>query len=313
MGYTTTATLTQELFDMIAQEMLIKPDDEYTFTQVVVPQAPSVIDAGAKTIAFNQNDLLSGTYTEASRRLTDGTDVNTTGQAVTMTQKVLTIREYGGPHDGANVTPLAITDRMKRMAKHDLAMILAEHLRRDRTKHVNKRRMDDMLSATNVVTPDGSAEGVIAEGVKASATWLRALNRKMKDLLIPRFPNGRWRLIIDTTDEESLKADETVRRAFDFNPTAANPAITGQVAVYENFDIITDTLIPTKGVGAGSAVTGHQSCAFGPYHLGEGKLMDVEPRRADETDFGRKERIIWLALEAVGVLYDGLIVRGVTT
>lgn len=310
---TTTATLTQELFDMIAQEMLIKPDDMFLFNEIAVPQAPSTIEAGAKTIGFNQPDLPTGSYSETDRRLTDGTDIDTGLISVTMTQKTLTVREYGGPHDGTAVRPFAITDRLKRMAKHDLATWIGQLLSRDRAKHTNKRRMDDLLTATNTVTPDGTAVGTIGAGQFASAGWLRRLNKKMKDLLIPRFPNGRWRLVIGTADEEALKADNEVRRAFDFNPTAANPAITGQVAAFENFDIFVDTLIPTTGVGDASAVTGYQSLAFGPYHLGEGKLMDAEPRRAVETDYGRKDRVIWLSLEAVGLLYPDLVVRGVTT
>lgn len=314
MALTTTATLTAELFDMIAQEMLIVPDDEYLFVRLVEPQKPSGIDQGAKTIQFNAPDLLTGSYGETDRRLTDGTDIDAGIIPITASTKSMTIREYGGPHDGTAVRPIGITDRLKRMAKHELASWIAMHLSRDRTKFVNKRRMDDLLSATNVVTPNGDAEGVIGAGVKASAAWLRALNKKMKDLLVPRFANGRWRLIIDTTDEEALKADPELKTVFNFGgPGPGNPAVSGQIGTYENFDIFVDTLIPTKQVGDGSAITGHQSVAFGPYHLGEGEVMGAEPRRADETDYGRKERVIWLSIEAVGLLYNTLVVRGVTT
>src|SRR5688572_6654520 len=102
---TTTSTLTEELFDMIAAEMLIKPDDEFMFLREVVPQAPSSIDAGATTIQFNQPELPSGTYTESSRRLTDGTDIDSGLIDLSMGSVVLTIREYGGPHDGTAVRP----------------------------------------------------------------------------------------------------------------------------------------------------------------------------------------------------------------
>lgn len=299
---------------MIAAELLIKADDAFVFLQNVIPQGGSSWEKGAKTINFNQPDLPTGTYTESSRRLTDGTAVNTGAIAISMTQKTLTVREYGGPHDGANVMGFGITEKLRTLAKHELVGWIGQLLRRDRNKHVNKRRMDDLLTATNVVTPDGSAEGAIAAGVPASAEWLRKLNKKMKDLLIPPFPNGRWKLIIGTKDEAELKADPELRQVFQGLGMANEPAIFGRVAVYENFDIIVDTLMPTAAVGAGGAVTGYQSTAFGPYHLGEAIVTNPSPRMADETDYGRQERIIWYSIEAVGPLYvSDYVVRGITT
>lgn len=313
MALTQQDTLTAETFDAIMAEMLIKADDEFLFLREVIPQAPSVIDAGAKTMTFNQPDLPTGTYSETSRRLTEGTAINAGSQAITMSTKTLTLREYGGPHDGSNVVPFGITEKMLKMAKHDLAALLGGFMRRDRNKFVNKRRMDDLLSTTNIVTPDGEASGTIASGVKASAAWMRALNKQMKDSLIIPFPNGRWKLILTTKDERDLKADPDISDAFKFF-AQANPIVArGQIGVYENFDIFVDTLLPTTGVGAGSAITGYQSLAFGPYHLGEGVLMPASPRMADDTDFGRQMRMLWLSLEATGLLYGDYVVKGITT
>src|SRR6266576_7152655 len=111
---TTTATLTQELFDMIAAEMLIKPDDEYLFLREAVPM-PGTIEAGAKTVQFNQPVLPTGSYDETSRRLTDGTDIDAGLIDISLSTQIMTVREYGGPHDGTAVRPFAITDRLKRM------------------------------------------------------------------------------------------------------------------------------------------------------------------------------------------------------
>lgn len=313
-GPTSTLGLTQELFDMIATELLIKADDQFVFLQNVTPQGGNSWESGAKTITFNQPDLPTGTYTEASRRLTDATAVDTASIAITMSQKTLTVREYAGPHDGAGVKGFGLTEKLKTLAKHELVGWIGQLLRRDRNKHVNKRRMDDLLTATAVVTPDGSAEGAIAAGVKASAEWLRLMNKKMKDLLIPPFPNGRWKLIIGTDDEADLKRDPDLKQIFQGLGNSAEPAIFGKVAVYENFDIITDTLMPAGAAGAGGLVPSKQSVAFGPYHLGEQIITPPSPRLADETDYGRLIRMIWYSIEAVGPLYcDQYVVRGVTT
>lgn len=312
MGLTMMSGLTQETFDAIAQEMLIKADDALPFLELVQPMQ-GTFEAGAKTLTFNQPDLPSGTYTEASRRLTEGTAITSNSKAITMSTKTLTIREYAGPYDGAAVTPFGITEKMVKMAKHQLIPMLGEFLRRDRNKWLDNVRRADMLGATYIVTPDGSDTGTIANGVVASAAWLRRLNKKMKDLLVPRFPNGRWRLIISTQQEQELKSDPEVRQTF-AQFANANPVLNGQVGVYENFDIFLDTLMPTADVGAGSAVTAQQAVAFGPYHLGAGVVSPVSVRQADDTDFQRQQRIIWHAIEAHGSLYvDQYVVKGITT
>ena len=72
MGLTMQSGLTQETFDAIAAELLIKADDALPYLELVTPMV-GTMEAGAKTLTFNQPDLPSGTYTEASRRLTEGT------------------------------------------------------------------------------------------------------------------------------------------------------------------------------------------------------------------------------------------------
>lgn len=312
MALTMASALTAELFAAIAAEMLIKADDNFTFLQHAVPMVGQ-IESGASTVTFNQPDLPTGTYSETSRRLTEGTVVSTTAQAITMTQKTLTLREYGGPHNSSIVTPFGITEKMLKMAKHDLASLVGSFLRRDRNKFLNSVRMDDMLTTTQVVIPGSVAEGSVTASQAASAAWLRLYNEKMKTQLVPTFPNGRWKLVIGTRQERELKADSDVKAALNYWAQLNPLVVSGQIGVYENFDIFVDTLIPTKGVGAGSAVTGYQSVAFGPYHLGHGSVFGPEPREADDTDFGRELRIMWLALEAHGILYPDYVVRGITT
>lgn len=192
MGLTGTAAMPQELFDALMAEMLIQVDNQFTFLQLAVPQAPSIIPPGAKTLNFDREVLPTGTYTESSRRMTEGTDVTASSQAISETQKTLTIREYGGPHDGTGVMPFGITTQMLKMAAHDLAARLGAYLRRDRNKHINQRRMDDLLTSTNIVTPDGSTSGTIATGQKMTFDMIKSLGKSMSDALVPMFPNGRW-------------------------------------------------------------------------------------------------------------------------
>ena len=69
----------------------------------------------------------------------------------------------------------------------------------------------------------------------------------------------------------------------------------------------------TTAVGVAGGVTGYQGLAFGPWHLGHQVIQDAEPRVADDTDFGRQQRIMWNSIEAFGLLYGDYIYRTVTT
>lgn len=314
MGLTTTGTLTQELMTLLSAEMLIQPDDLYLFyaNGPIQHADPDVQTPGAAVISFNRPVLPTGTYTETSRRLTDGTAVALTALAISMTQVSLTTREYAGPHDGNNVLPFGLTEFLKNRAKHNLVAVVGEFMRRDRNRFLDVTVANLELAATTVVTPDGSSAGAIAAGQSASTVWMRAWNKAMKDAKIPTFPNGRWRMVLNTTDEQSLKGDEQYREAARYLANQ-NPIFNGHVMSYENFDIMVTTMLSTTGVGAGSGVTGNQSVAFGPYGIGHGIGMAPNVRSADDTDYGRQEKVIWKSEEAIGTLYSDLLTRGITT
>lgn len=314
MALTTTTSLSQEVQDAIAAEMLIAVDDQYMFyAHGPIDRKDSEARApGTNVMIFDRPTLPTGTYTESSRRLTEGTAIPSTSLAIAETQVSLTIREYAGPHDGSAINPFGITEFLKNRAKHNVVATIGEFMRRDRQRFLDQTTLDLLLAATTVQTPDGSASATIAQGVRASTDWLRAWNKVMKDLKIPTFPNGRWRLAISTKDEAELKQDPDYKTAMAYLATS-NPLFSGHVASIEGFDIMVSTLIATTAVGVGSAVTGYQSAAWGPYGIGHGIATDPSIRQADDTDFGRQQRIIWKSEEAFGSLYADLLVRGLTS
>lgn len=314
MPISSTTTLTQEVQDAIAAELLIQPDDVYEFFETGPIQKPDaeVSEKGTTTLIFNRPTLPTGTYTEASRRLTDGTNIDLTGIAIAMTQASLTTREYAGPHDGTRITPFIYTEFLRNRAKHSPAELIGAFLRRDLFKFRDTAVRDLLLAAPQVYTPNGVAEATITAGQAMSVAFLRALNKAMKDLKIPRYANGNWRLHINTRDESNLKGDTEYREAYRYF-AGSNPAFRGHAMTFEGFDLIVHTTLPTKAVGAGGAVTGFQGCAHGPFGLGWGVSLNPHPRVADETDFGRKESVIWKSEEAIGTLYSDLLVRTVTT
>lgn len=314
MAVTSTTSLTQELMDLISAEMLIQPDDLYLFyANGPIQRADSdAVVPGVNVINFNRPTLPTGTYTETSRRLTDGTVVDTTGIAIAMTQVSLTIREYAGPHDGTAVRPFAVTEFLKNRAKHNVVALIGEFMRRDRNKFLDVTIRDLLLASSNVFTPDGSTEATITAGQVMTVAAIRSLNKTMKDAKIPTYPNGRWRLMLNTRDEQNLKSDEEYREAMRYF-VQQNPVFDGHVMSFEGFDIMVTTHISTDTVGAGDAVTAYQGAAWGPYGIGHGVAKEPSVRMADDTDFGRLERMIWKSEECVGTLYSDLFYRTLST
>lgn len=314
MALTSTGNLTQEIQDALSAELLLQVDDEYTwYNSGPIQHADD--DArvpGTNIINFNRPTLPTGTYSEASRRLTDGTAIPSTSLAIAMTQVSLTTREYAGPHDGSAINPFGITEFFKNRAKHNAVALIGEFLRRDRNKFLDTVIMDLMLAATVVVTPDGSTSGTIAGGVPFSVDMLKRWKKTMTDALIPTYPNGRYRLFLSTKDELDMKRDQDYKEACRYL-AQGNPLFFGHVASMEGFDIGVNTRLPTSAVGAGNAITGYQSAAWGPWGIGHGIALEPSVRRADDTDFQRQERIIWKSEEAVGTLYADLITRGLSS
>ena len=314
MAVTSTTTLTQELMDLISAEMLVAVDDLYLFyANGPIQRADSdAVVPGVNIINFNRPTLPTGTFTETSRRLTDGTVVDLTGIAIAMTQVALTIREYAGPHDGTAVRPFAVTEFLKNRAKHNVIALIGEFMRRDRNRFLDVTIRDLLLASANVFVAGGAAEGAVTAGQLMTVAQMRSLNKTLKDAKIPTYPNGRWRLMLNTRDEQNLKADADYKEAYRYF-VQQNPAFDGHVQTFEGFDIMVTTNIATKGVGAGGSVTGYQGSAWGPYGIGHGVAMEPSVRLADDTDFQRLQRMIWKSEEAVGTLYADMFYRTITT
>lgn len=315
MSFTTTASLSQEVQAALSAELLIQPDDVYLFFDFGPIQRADA-DAqvpGTNIINFNRPVLPTGTYTETSRRLTEGTPIDAGIIPITMTQVSLTTREYAGPHDGTAVRPFGVTEFFKNRAKHNAIALIGEFLRRDRYRWQDVVTANLLLAATTVVTPSGDSEATVGAGQKASVAWLRAWNKSMTDAKIPTYPSGNWRLMLNTTDEQNLKSDPEYREAMRYF-AKDNPLFKGRLQMsIEGFDIMKTTMFSTSAVGAGSAVTGYQSCAWGPYGIGWGTPLPPSVRAKVDTDYGRQEAVLWKTEEAIGLLYTDLIQRGVTT
>lgn len=317
MAITTTGTLTQEFVDALSAEMIPKPDDQYPFWAGLNPYAPYGPGSvrGSNVIKMNQPALVGGTMSETARRLTEGTDITTTPIAITEGQFSMTVREYGGPHDGSVVAPLGVTEFLRERAAKDLLADLGGKLRRDYIRWRDAVVRDIALTTTTSILADPAAtEANIVAAKAASAAWLARVRKQLATNLIPPLPStGRWIGYITSKDVMELATDTTIAAAKQTRDD--HPAITGYVTTVHGIDLFEATYMPTKGVGSGGAVTGYQSIFIGTlptqgYYQGK----SVSVRRNNNDDFGRKDLLAWVSHEAYGALdINAAAVRGLTT
>lgn len=332
MAITTVASLsTQEFRNLIAAEMLPRPDDRYIWRDLGLVRN-FTDESGIASVAGNDygrilvdkpafiNTTAQGGFSETNRRLTDGTDIQVANLiGLSMDQFALAVREYAGPYHtagAASIQPLAITELTLKRSIHDLAALIGNALRRDYEKWINAVFRDLALGTTTVVTADGTAEGAIVVNKPINWDMLVRLRKQMKDLLIPEFgATGRYRYVISTQDESKLPLDADVKAAMKALTTLDAELKNGYIGTLLGFDFYVDTTMPTKGVGAGGAVTGYQGVAFGEIPaIGWINAMAPDARQYKNDDFARKALFVWIAHQGFGTLdVNNVCVRTITT
>lgn len=311
MALTTSGTLTQEFVDILSAELLLEPDTQFVFGQFAKPVTEIGTQPG-KTILIDRYPFLGGTMSESARALTDGTAISTASPlGISANQVSVTVKEYAGPHSGSAIAPLGVTEFLKKRAKHDVASIVGNLLRRDKDAAIDAIVRDLYLSTSNVTTADGTAEGSITSGKKHGTSSVAEIKRQLAARNIPTFPDGSYVWAIGPKDEADLLQDAGFREAVRY--AAADRLFRGQVVNYLGLTIVRSNNLPTKAVGAGGAVTGYQGVAFGPDAVGAGIGMAPEVRQSTDNDFGRKDLVIWLMHAGFAVLDDRFIQRTIST
>jgi N4-gp56 family major capsid protein len=236
-----------------------------------------------KVILIDQPRYLNGLFSIASRQLTEGTRISANPQAISMGQVSLTIREYAGPHDGSAVAPVGITDFATRRAVHNMVQYVGLLLRRDRNKWMDSVIIDTLLLSTNLTTPGGTAEASLTAGSKLTDAVLASALRSLQERGVPPFANGMYMLVLSPKHLEDLRDDARFRESARYLGPEG-PMVTGHIANWGGFMLMTSTNIPLDAVGSGGAVAGYQALAFGPEAFGWAIGMDVEARRSKDDD-----------------------------
>lgn len=319
MGLTMLSTLTQELETILLAYLVAKQDDRLGLFDVLMDKvAEDGSVKGSTTLHFNRFGFVgTETYTEASRTLTDGTAVAGAAVDITAEQKTLNVKELAGPYNGAAVGPLGITEGMLKMSLHNIAEKVGPALNRDykRFREVQARTL--ALATTKYVTSDTNSstnEGAVVVSKPATYSWLTEIRRRLaEDCKVDPHANGRYLGFITPRHTKELLNDADVKQAMATRPDAAQ--VVGYVGTLAGIDLFEYTFMPTKGVGAGGAVTGYQSIFCGSQKPGAYYQHEaVSVRLKDDTDYGRQMNTIWKEFAGYADRWAAdHVVRGITT
>jgi N4-gp56 family major capsid protein len=270
-----------------------------------------------KVILIDRPVYTGGNFDEASRTLAETATPSATPIAPTLQQVSLTVKRYAGPHDGANVAPIGISDFLKRRSKHDLINYIGTLLRRDRNAFADSVIIEKLLTSTNQTIGNGGAGGgttggMTTAGNKLKESDLATIKRKLLERNVPTFPDGTYGLVIGPRHEEDLRADSAFREIVRYASTQG-PMWSGYLGQYGGFTVCISNNIPTAAVGAAGAVTGYQAFAFGPQAMGWGVGMQAEARRNNADQYGLQDLFIWVADEAWGLLNAAFVEKIVTS
>jgi N4-gp56 family major capsid protein len=266
--------------------------------------------------------LLGGTYTLASRTLTEGTRITANPIALAESQVAIPIVELGGPYDNGQtaVAPIGISDFLKRRARHEQIERVAVELRRDYNKVVDTILIALALSTSNQTIGSsgaggGTTTGMTTDGNPLTDADVRNIKKDLISRNIPTFANGRYLLCLSPQHEVDLAADAAFREIVRYPRVGdgGGPLLSGYLGAYGGFDIVTSNNIPTVAVGSGGAVTGIQAIAMGPNALAWANGMDAMARMDKNDDFQRENRYVWLAEHGFALLDANMVQKVVTS
>ena len=262
--------------------------------------------APKQVVNINRPVFADTTYTEASRDVTRAT-ISSTTQQVSGEQVSITIRQFSGPYNnaGSAVQPYGIEGFDARYSLHDFSQLIDFHLARDRKKFLDRvigLRFVQGAPTTNYVYPQ-DPNGTLASDDTAFLTQgdrtcdVPAVNRatrKLKELGIPTFPNGRYMGVLTTKQTEDLRNSQSFQRLVRYFPQK-NPIFAAYIGTIGECDLFESTTNPTAT--ANSTITVQQGVFFGPGAVAYAVADPCHVECDDNTNFGRRVGVIWLADE----------------
>jgi len=278
----------------LMQQLAGTPDATYGRAIKVVPEFME--NGVGHTIKINRPKFTDGTATKAVRRIVNGAAISHTPITVGSEQATITVERFGGPYsnDNSQVQPYGFERFDLSRMLHDPNAIKELHLVRDFRRAVDRWGVD-LFDNGSAVYPTGMTadnDSTAVGDFPFSYELITLVSKSMKEGKVPRFPNGRYMMIITPHQAQQLAVDDQylklVRYHEDVNPVfKAN--YRGTVGDIDIFESITLNTVPNS-----SSIPIQYGQCFGPQSVGWG--MTEMPRIATDADdnFGETPKCIWL-------------------
>lgn len=258
--------------------------------------------APGHTIRINRPAYTDSTYTIASRKVTTGQTISTSGIGLSSEQTHLTLERYAGPYFNSAVRPYTIESFDANMGVNSIPSMVGTNLARDFHKFLDAVHVT-LGSAGTSVYPEGMTadnDATTAGSYPFTVEMMSRTEQLMDDAFLPTFPDGKRLMVITPTQWKQLKHDpEYEVNAHEHPVFNILYASWGYVKTIGKFHVFVSQSL-TKPANS-SAVPVHRGMALAPGGFMGG--MGRAPRVASTTDdnFGETNKVIWLADLAFGI------------
>jgi hypothetical protein len=255
------------------------------------------------TVRLTRPKFQDTTYTQASRRILPNQTISTTPAKVQSEQVSITLDRFGGPYDAdqSAVAPIAIDQMDASLPVHKLVSVRGMQLVRDFDKTLDKFTTALFDLAANVIYPKGATADTDMKAVDSHPfDWdsCRRAERKLDELNIPVFPDGKRIMVLTPKMWSDLGADPEYQRQtkYDLRSSGLNPVYNASFcASVGSWHVFRSTTLDTTANGT-TSVPVHHGHAFGPGMVGAGMGGMPEARHSTSTNYGTQSLVVWLWL-----------------
>jgi hypothetical protein len=255
-------------------------------------------------------------------------DINSNTDPITSSSVDAKLEEYGRGKQGTTINPVGMPTFVTAYSMLQLLAILNKRLTWDYLKFEDFAIRRNYALTTRVVYNANDRVTTTATDLQTGGngtvteSYLHFLFAYMRNLRIPALPNGRYILVLNSLGAAQLL--DSLSTKFQYPSEAAiadvtnilkgvtsydtGKKITGYLGAFCGFEVFETNVFGggiagTEGVtqttfGAGVASQpARSSYAFGVEAVGRGVGMPFEIREDEVTNFGRRQRFIWLSHE----------------
>jgi len=294
----------------------------------IMPDAVTTVDSfglgRGDTVKFQRPTYSTGGLTEASRQLTTGTTISTTGLDITNEEIAVVLHEFHGPYAsaGSAVQPYEIWDfdAKYRANKLSLASQVTQRLVRDYTRWLDRviRLRFEASPTITLSDPDFTDVTSYVAGAESKFSVEQVLRARqaLTDREWAPFSSGRYTMIVPTAFNTQMIEDVDYTQLTKLHGDDRN-LVFGYIGSIQDVDIYesttnrewaaAETVTGTAGGTVPTSVTLPEAVMFGPGAVGFATGAAPECRWADATNYGTVAKCIWYALHG----FQTLDVRGV--